>query len=116
MQIKQSQYSGPESKELTEFVEHALRSSLKRLGSRLRSTVVSLHDLNGLRRGIDQECPIRARAAAGALIVIRERDSTPGDAPSRVSRRRCGAESAFASVRPVVSHRTFISKREEIAL
>jgi len=49
---------------------------LKRLGSRLRSTVVSLHDLNGLRRGIDQECPIRARAAAGALIVIRERDSS----------------------------------------
>jgi len=75
MQIRQSQYHGPESKELTEFVEQALRSSLKRLGGRIRSAIISLHDLNGLRGGVDQECRIMARTAKGPLIVIRERDS-----------------------------------------
>jgi len=107
MQIKQSQYRGPESKELTEFVEHALRTSLKRLGSRIRSTVVSLHDLNGLRGGIDQECRITARAAEGPLIVITERDSSMRTAVGRAAarlqeavRRRAGFRLRFAGCKP----------------
>jgi len=72
MQIKQSQFLGPESKALTEFVEHSLPSSLKRLGSRLRSTVVSLHT---------------TRAAEGPLIVIRERDSSMRPAVGRAFAR-----------------------------
>jgi len=103
MQIKQSQYRGPESKDLAEFVEHALRSSLKRFGSRLRSTVVSLHDLNGPRGGIDQECRITVRTAEGPPIVIRERDSSMRTAVGRAAeriqeavRRRAGFRLGFA--------------------
>ena len=103
MQIKQSQYRSPESKDLTEFVEHALRSSLKRFGSHLRSTVVSLHDLNGLRGGIDQECRITVRAAKGPPIVITERDSSMRTAVGRAAeriqeavRRRAGFRLRFA--------------------
>ena len=116
MQIKQSQYRGPESRDLTEFVEHALRTSLKRLGSRIRSTVVSLHDLNGLRGGIDQECRITVRTTQGPPIVITERNSSMRAAVERAAERVREAVRRRAGFRlsPVVSYKTFISKRDDI--
>jgi len=76
MNIQLHHHGLESSKGLTEFVERTLHSALRRFASRLSSTIVHLHDLNGPRSGIDQECRIQVRTAQGPVIVITERDSS----------------------------------------
>jgi len=87
MQIQLQCHGLESSEELTEFIERTLRSSLKRHDSRLRSAVVSLHDLNGPRGGVDQECRITVRTIHGHSIVITERDSSMRAAVGRAADR-----------------------------
>ena len=93
MQIQIRQHNLEPNRELAEFVERRIQFSLGRFNGRLRSTVVSLQDLNGPRGGVDQECRITVHTAWGSEIVITERHS---DSFAAVA---CATERAGRAVR-----------------
>lgn len=55
---------------VSEFIERRLGFALGRCASRVINVVVRLHDLNGPRGGIDQQCRIDARVAPSARKTV----------------------------------------------
>ena len=87
MQIQIRKYNLAMSNALREHIERRLNFSLGRFGAWLRTVVVNLHDLNGPKGGIDQECKLTMRTSWKSEIVIEERDSDVFAAVARAADR-----------------------------
>lgn len=61
---------------VSDFIERRLAFALGRFASRVVKVVVRLHDLNGPRGGIDQQCRIDANVAPAARKIAEGKGAT----------------------------------------
>ena len=99
MQIQVRKHNLVMTDALLEHIERRLNFSLGRFGVRLRTVVVNLHDLNGPKGGVDQECKLTMRTSWKSEIVIEERDADVFAAVARAADRAGRAVERQASLR-----------------
>ena len=73
--------------ELRSLVERRFQFALARFEDHLDSVRVTLHDQNGPRQGIDQECRVMAHLKDGHQVVVRELQATAPAAASLAADR-----------------------------
>lgn len=95
------------SPSVSEFIERRLAFALGRFTSRVMAVVVRLHDFNGPRGGIDQECRIEASMVPSARKTAHGKGSSVEaaicQAVERIARavRRDLARRRTLRIRPV---------------